>query len=31
MLENSVQGACLAYVKDVPFFIPLSVSELFLH
>lgn len=26
-----MQGACLAYVKDVPFFIPLSISELFIR
>lgn len=29
MLEIFVQGACLAYVKDRPFFIPLSIAELF--
>lgn len=31
MLKNFVHGACLAYVRDVPFFIPLSTSELFIR
>lgn len=31
MLQNFVRGACLAFVKDVPFFTSLSISELFIR
>lgn len=31
MLENFVQGACLAFVRYILFVIPLSISELFIR
>lgn len=30
VLENFVQGACLAFVRDVLFIIPLNLLELFI-
>lgn len=31
MLESFVQGACLAFMRDLPFVIPLSISELLIR